>query len=159
MQRWHLLPIAPLLFAAGLHSAQASAQTPLRLESGVFVERLSRDINGQERRTLAAPGALGQGDRLVFVTRYRNNGPTPVSGFSFTSPVPASVRLDSVRPDMLVSVDGGAHWGRLETMTLRTPLGGTRRATADDITHVRWTISSTVAPGADGRIAYRGVVR
>ncbi len=76
-----------------------------------------------------------------------------------TNPVPPTVRLDAGHSDMLVSVDGGRNWGRLDALHVRTPLGGTRRAVADDITHVRWTVREPVSPGSSGQIAYRGTVR
>ncbi|WP_070153567.1 hypothetical protein [Sphingobium phenoxybenzoativorans] len=156
MHRWTILAASLVTLA---HPAAALAQQPVTLSSNVFVEKVSNDLNGGERRVLAAPGQLGQGDRLVFVLRYRNDGPAPVSRFAVTNPVPQSVRIDTARQDMQVSVDGGRNWGRLDKLQLRTPFGGTRRATADDITHVRWTVNSPVSPGATGQIAYRGVVR
>ncbi len=155
--------LATLSMAIGLvplaNPALAQTPQPVALSSTVFVEKVSNDLNGGERRILATPGQLGQGDKLVFVLRYRNAGPTPVSRFSVVNPVPQSVRVDTARQDMQVSVDGGRNWGRLDALTIRTPLGGTRRAIADDITHVRWTVNNPVSPGAGGQIAYRGVVR
>jgi hypothetical protein len=137
----------------------AVAQQPyVRLASNVFVEKVSNDLNGRERRVLSAAGQLEQGDRLVFVVRYRNDGAMPVSDFAVTNPVPQTVRINP-EPDMLVSVDGGRRWGRLDRLQMRTPLGGTRDATADDVTHLRWTVRSPVSPGTGGQIAYRGTVR
>ncbi|CAN5317118.1 hypothetical protein BH10PSE12_BH10PSE12_00890 [soil metagenome] len=136
----------------------AQAAQPVRLDSNVFVEKVSNDSGGRERRVLSAPGQLGQGDRLVFILRYRNDGMTPVSDFAVTNPVPQTVRINP-QPDMQVSVDGGRNWGRLDTLQVRTPLGGTRRATADDVTHLRWTVRAPISPGTGGQIAYRGTVR
>lgn len=137
----------------------AHARQPVSLSANVFLEKVDSDRSGHERRVLAVPGALEQGDRLVFLLRYRNDGGTPVSDFAVTNPVPASIRVDATDPAMLVSVDGGRNWGRLDQLEVRTPLGGIRRAVADDITHVRWTVRASVAPGDGGQIAYRGTVR
>lgn len=155
MARWFAIPLLLTAFPAPL-AAQPSQS--VRLESAVFVESVSRDLDGRQRRLLTTPGQLGQGDRLVFLLRYRNDGKAAVNGFAVTNPVPPSVRLDA-HPDMLVSVDGGRNWGRLDALQVRTLLGGTRRATADDVTHVRWTVRTPVSPGAGGQIVYRGAVR
>lgn len=156
----HRLRFLPLAALAALSApAAALARQPIMLNSDVYVERISTDLNGRERRVLASAPQVGPGDRLVFVLRYRNGGSAPVNDFAVTNPVPAGVRIDPTDRDMLVSVDGGQRWGKLDSLWVRTPLGGTRRATAEDITHIRWTIRSTIGPGDGGRIAYRGIVR
>ena len=68
-------------------------------------------------------------------------------------------QADPTDPTMQVSVDGGAHWGRMEQLWLPTPLGGTRRAVAADITHVRWSLPQAVPPGHAGRLSYRATMR
>lgn len=151
-------PVATAALAA-LHPVSADAGQPVALQSGVFVERVSVGPDGHEQRTLAAPAQLGQGDRVIFLVRYRNTGTTPIGNLSLVNAVPRTVRVEADRPDMLVSVDGGASWGRLSTLSVRTPLGGTRRAVSDDVTHIRWAPRSAIAPGATGQISYRGTIR
>lgn len=146
--------VAPMLTPLAAHAGEA-----VSLNSAVFVEDVGTDAAGQQRRVLKAADRLGQGDRLVFVMKYRNDGSAPVRNFALTNPVPRGVRIDPAHGDMQVSVDGGRSWGRLTDMIVRTPLGGTRRATPDDVTHVRWTVDTPVAPGASGQIAWRGTVR
>jgi uncharacterized repeat protein (TIGR01451 family) len=157
MMRTAGLAAALLLTMSG---AAAEARIPVALSSQVFVERTERDLNGQRRRILQPASQIGQGDNLIFVVRYRNQGNDPVSGFVVTNAVPSTVRIQAAEQNgMQVSVDGGASWGRLETLIVKTPLGGTRRATPEDITHVRWMMRSAIRPGETGQIAYRGVVR
>jgi hypothetical protein len=50
-----------------------------------------------------------------------------------------------------VSVDGGRHWGRLGDLRV-----GSRLATPEDVTHVRWHIAT---PAPTGQIAYSAIVR
>ncbi len=44
-----------------------------------------------------------------------------------------------------VSVDGGAHWGRLGELTVAGDDGNQRPAGIDDVTHMRW-VFARVAP-------------
>ncbi|MGK2909751.1 MAG: hypothetical protein ACSLE1_08125 [Sphingobium sp.] len=143
------LPYAP---------AQANGPT-MKLVAQTFVERISTDGNGRERRMLMAPQQVGRGDRLVFVVRYRNEGTAPVGSFAVTNPVPPAVRIDPAQSGMQVSVDQGRNWGRLDSLFIPTPLGGVRRATPDDITHIRWMVPQPVLPGSEGQISYRATVR
>jgi hypothetical protein len=151
-------PIATAALAA-FHATTAQPLHAVALQSNIFVERTSVGADGHERRVLAAPSKLGEGDSVIFLVRYRNTGAAPVSNVALVSPVPRSVRIDADRPDLLVSVDGGARWGRLSDLSVRTPLGGTRRAVAEDITHIRWSPRAPIAPGEAGQLSYRGTVR
>jgi hypothetical protein len=53
-----------------------------------------------------------------------------------------------------VSVDGGKTWGKLGKLRI-----GSRLATPEDVTHVRWRISAAHAALGRGDIAYSGIVR
>lgn len=129
------------------------------LASQTFVERVSTDANGKSRRILATARHITRGDRLIVVMHYKNDGSSPVDGFAITNPVPASVRIDLQDANMLVSVDHGRNWGRIDQLSVPTGLGGTRRATPDDVTHVRWAVPQPVRPGDTGQISYRAIVR
>lgn len=150
------LSVLPLALAAVPHAA--SAQSEIRLDRQMFVERVQTDINGRARRVLASADRIDPGDQLIFVLKWRNDGSRPVRGLALTNPVPRRAMLAQTGPSMQVSVDGGSRWGRLQDMWLPTPLGGVRRAVASDVTHVRLTISEEVSPGESGRFSYRATV-
>lgn len=148
------------LVSIALAPGAATASKPaIKLVAQTFVERVSIDVNGRQRRILVQPQELGRGDRLVFIVRYRNEGSAPVSGFAVTNPVPPALQVDMTQPDMQVSVDHGRRWGRLDSLSVSTPLGGTRRATPADVTHIRWNVPQPVRPGQEGRISYRATVK
>lgn len=153
--RW--LRALPLALAA--MSQLASAQPAISLDRQMFVERVQTDINGRARRVLASPDRLDSGDQLIFVLNWRNRGPRPVKGLALTNPVPRGATLTHADPMMQLSVDGGVRWGRLDDMWLPTPLGGTRRAVASDVTHVRLTVPQEISPGESGRFSYRATMR
>lgn len=137
----------------------AIAQQDMRLNTRMFVERVATDVNGRERRILSDPGRIAPGDQLIFVVHWRNEGSSAAKDFAITRAVPPGTRIDANDPRMEVSVDDGMHWGRLDQLWLPTPLGGTRRAVAEDVTHVRWTLPRRALPGESGRLSYRAVVR
>ncbi|MFC3441785.1 hypothetical protein ACFOKF_11445 [Sphingobium rhizovicinum] len=148
-----------LVTLAGLLAAQAAgAQQPLRLDTQMFVERVSTDINGRPRRTLASPARLSPGDQLIVLLHWRNDGSAPLRDAAIVRAMPRGQEPDLSDPAMQVSVDGGAHWGRIDQLWLPTPLGGTRRAVAADITHMRWPLPRAAA-GQTGRISYRATLR
>lgn len=137
----------------------AWAQQDIRLHRQMFVERVSTDANGRARRVLVSADRPQPGDQLIFVVNWRNAGSQPIRGKAVTDVVPRGALLSLPDPLMQVSVDGGRRWGKLEELWLPTPLGGMRRATPGDVTHLRWTMSNRISPGERGRLSYRATVR
>lgn len=173
-----LLPIAAAFSTTAL-GAMPPEQKPVSLSSDVKLVRVVEtgatvadeaiaangidaqgDVKGGDGKfKLVAPEGVVPGDTLVFITNYQNAGAQPVSNFVIVNPVPASVKLtaDSVAHDE-VSIDGGKHWGMLSQLTVAGADGNPRAATADDVTHLRWTITS-LAQGQSGRAVYSATVR
>jgi hypothetical protein len=82
-----------------------------------------------------------------------------VSNFVIVNPVPATVKLSQQSAARLeVSVDGGKNWGMLSALTVPDAQGNPRAATPDDVTHLRWTITS-LGQGQSGRAVYSATVR
>lgn len=146
------------LLTIGLTAASAWAQPGLRLNTQMFVERVTADINGRPRRILSEAGRAAPGDQMIVVVHWRNEGNETLRDRTIMRAVPRGAQVDLSDPSMDVSVDGGAHWGRIDTLWLPTPLGGIRRATAGDISHVRWRLPAG-APGETGRLSYRATMR
>lgn len=145
---------AGLLTCVGLNAAPALAgPVSVAFDSAIYVER----ANGLTR-SLSPADRLSRGDRVVTIlTWQRQSGASNNAGggFTLTNPVPRQVAYQgSARDDEQVSVDGGRTWGRLGEILI-----GTRLATPEDVTHVRWHVAPGQAARGQGRIAYSGIVR
>ncbi|MFD2428456.1 hypothetical protein ACFSUK_10305 [Sphingobium scionense] len=140
-------------------SAVLAQHPDMQLDSRMFVERIQTDLNYRARRIVASPDRRQPGDQLIFIVDWRNTGQRPVRGYSLVRAVPRGTTLDLSDPTMQVSIDGGEHWGRIDQLWLPTPLGGTRRAIASDITHIRWLLANEIPPGESGRLSYRLLAR
>jgi hypothetical protein len=149
-----------LAWAAGMMATtHVGAQPAMRTGTQMFVERVSTDLNGRPRRTLASADRVGPGDTLIVIVHWRNDGAHPLRDYYVTRAVPRGVLPDLSDPAMQVSIDGGSHWNRIDQLWLPTPLGGVRRAVAEDVTHIRWPLPDMVPPGRTGRVSYRAVMR
>lgn len=147
MKPTRIVHLAALLALAAPATA-ALAQPTVALDSAVYVEHVS-----DSGRSLEPAQRLSRGDRVVtVVTWFRMGGD---GGFTVTNPLPRAVSYQrSARDDEQVSVDGGKTWGRLESLRI-----GSRNATPEDVTHVRWQITPATAARGRGQIAYAGIVR
>lgn len=147
-----IVTVTSLALAPGAASAapgQVALAGTVKLEN-TLVEA------GKSRVVLSEPKIVVPGDRLQFSTRYTNLGGA-VQNFVITNPVPGAVMLAGQAGDE-VSVDGGMSWGRLAALTIADGKGARRAAQANDVTHIRWTIS-VIAAGASGAVEYRAIVR
>jgi uncharacterized repeat protein (TIGR01451 family) len=147
---------AVLLITFAVPAAAAAQERPIKLQSDV---KLVRQAQQGEAPELVEPEGVVPGDTLVFTTSYRNEGTGAVSDFVIVNPVPADLVLtDEAATATEVSVDGGAHWGRLAALKVVKDGSEERTATADDITHMRWVFSS-VAPNQTGEVQFSARVR
>ena len=140
--------------------AGALAGNDVSLASQVFVERDQVDAAGKHSVVLAPPEMVTPGDKLLFVLSYRNVGPQPATELVVTNPVPPAVAYSTAEGDGLaVSADGGSTWGALSSLKVKQADGTLRPAAPQDVTHVRWTFTRPIAAGANGKLAFRGIVR
>ncbi|HKX79773.1 MAG TPA: hypothetical protein VJM34_14740 [Novosphingobium sp.] len=127
------------------------ATPPVATRSAVFVEK---QMPGRTR-WLEPASALSRGDRVVTILSWQRLGNGEGDGFTITNPLPRVIAYQkSARSDEQVSVDGGRTWGRLSDLRI-----GSRVASPEDVTHVRWRIPADRAAQGRGQIAYSGIVR
>lgn len=155
--------------------AAANAQTDVKIESRVQVERVEQDASGQPVTKLHRPADIKviPGDLLVITNAFRNTGTEPVTGFVINNPVHPAVDFISVAEDWaLVSVDGGKTFGKLTELKVistdstasenaaQAPVPSVSRAAQPaDVTHVRWTFPGSIAAGESGELSFRGSVK
>ena len=144
---------ACLAALASLAATPAGAKQLVSLDSAVFVERQQTG----NIRSLEPVDHLTRGDRVVTVVTWQrvHRGADRTGSFTVTNPLPRTIAYQtSARDDEEVSIDGGRTWGKLGTLRV-----GSRMATPEDVTHVRWRITAPTAAKGRGQIAYSGIVR
>ncbi|MFM5908129.1 MAG: hypothetical protein ACKOPO_11190 [Novosphingobium sp.] len=138
------IPAAFACLVAMFGAANVGANQ-IELGSSVFVERTNA-----KSRVLEPARELVRGDRIVTVLTWKRSNPG--GQFTVANALPRGLYYQgSASEAEEVSIDGGRTWGKLGLM--RT---GSRFATAEDVTHVRWRVQSQ---SATGRIAYSAIVR
>ncbi len=155
-----LLPVATLVALVGAVSP-ALAAGPLSMTTRMMVEKRVAATDGSTRMTLVPATKAVPGDRITVVVGYRNTGAVPIGNLVLANPIPSNVAYraaaaGSTAPD--VSIDGKT-FGALGDLRVRTPDGATRPATAGDVTHVRWRLSSPVTAGQGGEFAFQAVLK
>ena len=142
-------------------AAAADPRVDVKIDSVIMVERTEESKSGETVTKLFKPGAVKvvPGDRLLFTNSYHNLGQDEVTGFVVNNAVPKSVTFVELLDNWaMVSVDGGKNFGKLSDLSVTDAEQESRPAIAADVTHIRWVLSSPIAPGASGELSFRGTV-
>lgn len=152
--------IAALLLA--LASSSAAAQIEVSTIAQIEIVETGEDGKQTIRREAAT--RVVPGTEVIYTITAKNAGNEPADKVVVTNPVPAQTRYvdgsaAGANTDITFSVDGGKTWGTAGTLTVVDTRGESRAATAEDYTHVRWTLRSDLAPGRQLPVWYRAQVK
>lgn len=146
------------LSTSALLSVSAYAMTA---SQKVEVEHQVKQPNGDVTFVTTAPDKVLPGDTLIYTVNFHNDKNEVTENFRIDMPVPAEIIYlegTALRDDAIVlySVDGGNNYQAREQLSVRVAEGGTRAAVAEDITHIRWTLTEKIQPGDRGDIKFKG---
>ncbi|WP_379547075.1 hypothetical protein ACFCW2_13315 [Qipengyuania sp. DSG2-2] len=137
---------------AALTASAVAAQSGIAIERSVYLEQ-SQTVDGRQVRALQPATSLRKGDRVVLMLHWR--APGRGDDFVVSSQVPRDLAFRrSGGQDAKVSIDGGRTWGTLDRLRV-----GNRRATPEDVTHLRWHVSDAEAALGRGSVSFAAVVR
>lgn len=156
-----LISISTALLLAFV-SSPVLAQIEVSTTAEIEVIELNPD--GTESVSRKAADRVVPGTEVIYTITAKNAGDAPADEVVVTNPVPAQTRYvegsaAGANTDVTFSVDGGNTWGRAESLTVADANGEPRAATADDYTHVRWTLKSSLAPAQQQPVWYRARVK
>ncbi len=145
--------LAMATLMATMAAGAGATQTGVEISRAVFIERKAPVAPGRMALSLEPATTLKRGDVVVLMLEW--NAPGRAEAFVVFSRVPRDLafrRSGGMSPQ--VSTDGGKRWGTLGT--LRT---GSRVATPEDVTHLRWHVSDAEAALGRGTLTYSAIVR
>jgi len=161
--------LAALVAASGLAmallvapvSAQAAGKLELKTESFKDVEKTGADgkkVVVRQAITKAVPG-----EEIIYVITYHNDSAAAVDDVKVDNPVPKGLvykvgSAEGAGTRIEFSVDGGKHFGALDTLKVSAADGSTHIAQGADVTNVRWTLTTPLKAGASGAVSYRALL-
>lgn len=157
MTKFSLTALAAALLAVAPAEAAMTARQIVEKEVSV------RAANGAETVKRVAADKVTPGETIVYSIRYQNDAAEAASDIILVMPVPKEVSYieGSVSGDdssVAFSADGGKTYVARGRLTVEEG-GATRPARGDEITHIRWTLATPVAPRAEGEVSYKAILR
>ncbi len=156
-----ILQMCAGLFCVAETSAQSSgaAGGELTLRAYAEVEVMHENPDGTREKKRVSADTVVPGDEVIYTLIYDNRGAEPADEISITNPIPKHMEFhhataNPVWLETVLSVDGGQVFGPLTDLTVTDSAGQTRRAIAQDCTHIRWQFRKSLAPGESGQVSY-----
>jgi len=155
------LTIALIAATSLLASASASALTAKQtVEKEVVVQM----PDGTESVTRGPAELVVPGERVVYTLNFTNDDAAPASDLILTMPVPTEIKyMDGTAiqdgAKTVYSADGGQSFSERAQLRKTGDDGNVRTATAEDITHIRWTVAGPVAVGESGNLSFKGILK
>lgn len=146
---------------AGIFFSTANAE--IVATQSVEKEIVAKGENGQFNVTRVSASKVSPGEEVIYILDYENRDGAPAEGVVLVMPVPSelvyiegSVTGDGASASF--SADGGQTYltrGRL----MVNEDGQQRPARGSEITHIKWTLAEPMAPSAEGRVTFRGILK
>mgnify|MGYP000280078168 CR=1 FL=1 len=148
-------------FGTALCSVSGSALTA---DQTVLKERLVTQADGTTALEYQEASLVTPGETVLYRLDFENDESEPVSDLVLTMPVPAVITFiegSADQPGTLVvfSADQGATFSPRGKLRVTSSGNNDQLATADEITHIRWTLQTPVQPGETGTLSFKGVLK
>lgn len=155
IRRLSIFALSAAFISLGV-SAQALTATQ-KVEKEVTVQQ----ADGTSVTQRVSADQVTPGEKVVYTVDFLNDSAEPASDLVLAMPVPSDIRFLEGSADregavVRYSVDGGANFVERSALILPSVGGGTRPASADDITHIQWRIAGPVPVGASDAVAFKG---
>lgn len=140
----------------------AEKSQSLEMQTVVQKEEVVVTASGDTEKRLVAAETVIPGEQVFYTITFRNVGEAAAENVVITNPIAGEltyVHGSAFGPGMAVefSVDGGATFAPAAELTV-TEDGKTRSATAEDFTHIRWTLESGLDSGSQGTARFAAIL-
>jgi uncharacterized repeat protein (TIGR01451 family) len=159
-----LIVALSLGLALSANAGPAASKDSISLSINGQMEEIYKNAQGEMVKRLVPITKIVPGDEVVYTITYQNKGTQPADKVAISDPIPKEVAYRDgsafgAGSEIEFSVDGGKTWGKPEALKVAGADGKPRAATGSDYTHIRWTLLNKVAPGQQGFVRFRAVIR
>ena len=156
--RFAALAVAALVLLTG--SAISQGESAIDVTTVAEIEVASLNDDGEKETERVPAATVVPGDVVIFTIMYTSVSDKPADNVVITNAIPdqmtywekSAVGVGTV---ITFSVDGGRTYGTPSELMIPDADGTPARARAEDYTHVRWILNSSLAPKEGGVVEYR----
>jgi uncharacterized repeat protein (TIGR01451 family) len=155
---------ALLLTSGAVSLAQApAARGNIEFKNVAEVELAVTGPDGKVEKKRGPVQKAIPGTVVFYTSTFKNVSARPAGNISINNPIPANTTLVAASPygegmDVSYSADGGKTWAAADKVKVKGADGKERPAALSELTNIRWTQRSELAPGKHGEAGFRVVV-
>lgn len=148
--------IASLIALSSMAPVQAMSAKQSVLKEVRTLQPDGGESISYEEATLVTPGEV-----VVYRLDFVNDGAEPVTDMVLTMPVPREVVFQagsaaSADTQIVYSTDNGTNFSSWESLSKSNVDGSRVAASAEDVTHIRWTFDRDLEVGEKGALRFKG---
>lgn len=150
-----------LLIGAAATLAQPTATIETELTAEILAEQ--QLPNGQRQSRFVPAISVAQGQTVYYTVRIRNPTSVPARDVEVVRRIPMNTQYvagSAAGPSATIefSIDGGATFAEPSQLLVIDAMG-TRLASPEEYTHIRWRLRHALAPGATALARFQAVFR
>lgn len=136
----------------------------LTAEQKVYKEVRTELPSGEIALTRAEAKLVTPGENVIYALEFENDKAEPAGDIVLTMPIPSDVAYiegsaETQIASLTYSADNGdSFMPRDAVMTIDTD-GSMRPAKAEELTHIRWTVTQKIAPSEGGELSFKGQLK
>ena len=153
-----------LIVIATIIALPAIAQEEGHLNVRTVVQKEEITVNdaGERETRLVPADTVVPGDSVIYTITFTNISEESAENVVITNPVPdhlTYIEGSAFGPGTVIefSIDGGQSYGAGDDLQVPDN-GGSRAATAEDYTHLRWVMKNELAAGSQAVASFRAVL-
>jgi len=157
------LAVSALTVALLALPAAAMAADQVELKTASFKDVTKTGPDGKKVVVREPISKAAPGTEIIYVITYHNTSAGDVADVKVQNGVPKGLifkvgSAEGAGTNIDYSVDGGQHFGALDTLKVTAPDGTTHLARGEDVTTIRWTLSAPLKGAAEGSVSYRALL-
>lgn len=143
-----------------LSPSSSAAQGRIELTTKAEQEVTTTNEAGNEVTNIVPAGKVVPGTVVIYTITAENVSGDPVNSVVINDPIPEHMTYvegsaEGEGTDIVFSVDAGSTYGVQDSLRVSDGAGGTRSPEAKDYTHIRWTLTTELAPGEARSVSFR----
>ena len=156
--------ITTLLLALALGVAPAIASASIELVTVVEIEVEVTDKDGKKSMRRMPAAKVVPGTEVIYTITAKNTGKQAAQNVTIKDPIPEHMTYvdgsaKGKGADISFSVDGGETYAKPGKLTVKDEAGKTRKANAEDYTHVRWVLKFNLKPDQVAPVWFRAKLK
>ena len=153
-----------LMAAAAVLTGFAPAASAMTATQKVEKEITRTAADGSVTTERVEAKLVTPGEKVVYTLNIQNTRDAAATNLKLAMPVPPSVKFIEGTADrqgaiVKYSADGGQTYADRDTLRVTDASGQSRSASPDDITHIQWQITDSIAAGSRDSVEFKARLR